>query len=49
MRLIVVMFIRIREANAGPRTLPARTATACPLWTWFIENPRVMTSSGVSV
>lgn len=40
MKLIVVVFIRMREASVSPRALPMRRNTALPAWTWFIENPR---------
>ncbi len=49
MRSIVVVFIRMREANHERRALATWTTAALPQWTWFDREPaRLVTSTGVA-
>jgi hypothetical protein len=45
MRVIVVVFVRLREVARFQAALPARQPKAWPLWTWFIDNPRAFDRS----
>jgi hypothetical protein len=58
MKAIVVIFFRIREAKTSeeqlPRALPApatssESAGTPPLWTWFIQNPRLIQNHDIAV
>ena len=42
MKFILVVVFGTREAKAFQLTLPSSKTDAPPLWTWFIENPRLV-------